>query len=73
MMESFRSCVWVPLPEGWQEVVDPATRQPYYYHPASKQKTWSRPALSCPRVVATKLVCAKQPASMLPRRAAHEE
>lgn len=73
-MESFRSCVWVPLPPGWQEVMDPSTQQPYYYNPTTRHKTWARPQSVCPHVTATKLVYAGQPLSMLPRRTTeHEE
>lgn len=30
LVEGLRSCVWVPLPEGWAEHFDPRTNQPYY-------------------------------------------
>ena len=36
--EGFRSTVWVPLPDGWSEHFDGATKRPFYYHRASKTK-----------------------------------
>ena len=30
LVDGLRSCVWVPLPEGWQEHMDPRTNQPYF-------------------------------------------
>jgi hypothetical protein len=35
--------VWQPLPEGWFEAFDANTKQPYYYNPSTRQKTWARP------------------------------
>ena len=32
------------LPDGWQEVNDPATGRVYYYHAPTGQSSWSRPA-----------------------------
>ena len=31
------------LPPGWKRMVDPATGQPYYVHPASRETTWTMP------------------------------
>ncbi|GFR48893.1 hypothetical protein Agub_g10838 [Astrephomene gubernaculifera] len=67
LIEGFRTCVWVPLPDGWDEFRDPATKQPYYVHRASGEKTWTRPEFACPRVVATQ-GATMQPSKLLPRR-----
>eukprot|EP00879_Flechtneria_rotunda_P006486 GHRR01006815.1.p1 GENE.GHRR01006815.1~~GHRR01006815.1.p1 ORF type:complete len:566 (+),score=190.81 GHRR01006815.1:346-2043(+) len=69
LMEGFRTCVWTKLPEGWEEYHDPITLQPYYYHPATKQKTWARPVDTpvCPTTVtATRLMSTEQPRNLRP-------
>ena len=43
LSEGFKSCIWQPLPEGWQEHRDQRTGRPYYHHAASGTKQWSRP------------------------------
>jgi len=41
--DGFRTCLWVPLPEGWEEAVDPATKKPYFWNRMLSLKSWSRP------------------------------
>ncbi len=43
LMEGFRSCIWVPLPDDWEEHFDKRTGQPYYVNTKTKQKSWERP------------------------------
>lgn len=55
LAEGFRSCVWVPLPEGWVEHHDPRSSRPYYVNAA----TGGRAALA-------RSLPASQPASCRP-------
>eukprot|EP00887_Chlorella_sp_A99_P002601 scaffold6.g2601.t1 len=38
LIEGFRSCVYVPLPEGWEEHHDPRSRRAYYVSESSHQQ-----------------------------------
>lgn len=67
LIEGFRTCVWVPLPDGWEEFRDPTTKQPYYVNKATGEKTWTRPEIACARVVATQ-GGTQQPSQLLPKR-----
>jgi G3E family GTPase len=51
LLEGLRSCVWVPLPEGWAEHADARSGQPFFVHAASGKKQWERPAGAAPPVV----------------------
>lgn len=42
--EGLRSCVWVPLPEGWEEFMCKRREKLYYVNKATNVKTWERPA-----------------------------
>lgn len=53
LVEGFRSCVWTPLPDGWSEVLDSRTGQPYYVHAESGGKQWDRPVFACAMVTST--------------------
>mmetsp|Transcript_42157 Transcript_42157/g.126212 ORF Transcript_42157/g.126212 Transcript_42157/m.126212 type:complete len:502 (-) Transcript_42157:923-2428(-) len=66
LIEGLRTCVWVPLPEGWEEVRDPKTSRCYFYNKASGVKQWERPTDMCAHVVASH-ASTKQPSSRLPR------
>ena len=35
-----------PLPDGWTEFLDAASRRPYYHHAASGKTQWRRPEIS---------------------------
>lgn len=65
LVEGFRSCVWVPLPDGWSEHFDGRTGQPYYVD-ASGTKQWDRPAAACALVTASE-TSHRQPHAMQPR------
>lgn len=53
LMEGFRSCIWIPLPDDWQEFFDKRTGQPYYVNSKTKQKSWERPVAGNAAVVRT--------------------
>ncbi|EFJ45918.1 hypothetical protein VOLCADRAFT_105795 [Volvox carteri f. nagariensis] len=67
LIEGFRTCVWVPLPDGWDEFRDDKTKQPFYMHRQTGEKSWTRPEIACARVVATQGVT-QQPSQLLPKR-----
>lgn len=70
LIEGFRTCIWVPLPEGWQEFKDPQTKQPYYFNQLTGVKSWSRPeAIASAHVTATH-TSIEQPLSRIPRKQA---
>mmetsp|Transcript_15038 Transcript_15038/g.19042 ORF Transcript_15038/g.19042 Transcript_15038/m.19042 type:complete len:195 (+) Transcript_15038:122-706(+) len=39
-----------PLPEGWEEEVDEATRAKYYINAATQERTWVRPGFIPPAI-----------------------
>lgn len=43
LVDGFRTCVWQPLPEGWEQHVDPCTCRPYFVDCNTGEKTWDRP------------------------------
>ncbi len=68
LAEGLRSCVWVPLPDGWNEFHDLKTGQPYYVEAASGKKQWDRPPeTACALVTATE-TSHEQPSSLQPRK-----
>lgn len=68
LMDGFRTCVWIPLPEGWKEFRDPQTKQPFYYNKTTGVKSWSRPeAIASAHVTATHS-STEQPAHRKPRK-----
>ena len=69
LTEGFRSCIWVPLPEGWEEYMDKRVNRPYYVNKAKRLKQWDRPSDAVPWLRATES-SHKQPASLQPRAAA---
>jgi hypothetical protein len=68
LVEGFRSCVWVGLPEGWSEHTDPRTKQPYFVNSATGQKQWDRPQIACALVQSSE-ASHRQPTVLQPRRA----
>ena len=69
LIEGFRTCIWVPLPDGWEEYRDPKTGKPYFFKRRTGQKTWSRDFYVVPMVRATPLVSTEQPKELQPRKA----
>ena len=67
LAEGLRSCVWVPLPEGWSEHHDSHTNRPYYVNSATGAKQWERPEVACALVKATE-TSHRQPSTMQPRK-----
>jgi G3E family GTPase len=57
--EGFRSCVWVPLPQGWEEFMCKRQEKPYYVHKETKVKTWERPAEAVALVKSSEFVFAQ--------------
>lgn len=53
LLDGFRTCVWVPLCDGWSEHLDPKTKQPFYVEKATGKKSWTRPDLACAHVEAS--------------------
>ncbi|KAG1667433.1 hypothetical protein FOA52_004850 [Chlamydomonas sp. UWO 241] len=66
LIEGFRTCVWVPLPEGWSEFKDAKTGKSYYCNAMSGEKTWVRPNDASAYVVGSHASTA-QPKKRLPR------
>lgn len=69
LTEGFRSCIWVPLPDGWEEYMDKRVNRPYYVNKQKKLKQWDRPSNAIPWLKATES-SHKQPASLQPKTAA---
>lgn len=60
-MEAFRSCVWTPVPEGWEEHMDQENNRPYYLHKATGQIQYEMPFYVLPpNITTTPLVSTKQ-------------
>lgn len=67
LIEGLRTCVWVPLPDGWQEFRDPVSKRVFYSNKATGEKSWSRPeSLACAHVVASQ-GSTEQPINRRPR------
>lgn len=73
LVEGLRSCVWVPLPEGWSEHHDPRANRPYYVHAVSGAKQWQRPEAAACALVRSTVSCHSQPQQMQPRRSIDSE
>lgn len=67
LVEGFRSCVWVPLPDGWSEYFDPARGQPYYVNSKTGEKRWDRPSPSACALVKATHESHAQPQVMQPK------
>ncbi len=70
LVEGFRSCVWVPLPEGWSEHFDPRSGQPYYVDASSGKKQWDRPPEVAVALVKYSESSHEQPTAMQPKEGA---
>ncbi len=67
LIEGFRTCVWVPLPDGWEEFRDPQTKRIFYRNRSTGEKSWGRPkGISCAHVTATH-ASTQQPICVRPR------
>eukprot|EP00204_Picochlorum_oklahomense_P000888 CAMPEP_0118808068 /NCGR_PEP_ID=MMETSP1161-20130426/35796_1 /TAXON_ID=249345 /ORGANISM="Picochlorum oklahomensis, Strain CCMP2329" /LENGTH=503 /DNA_ID=CAMNT_0006737455 /DNA_START=265 /DNA_END=1776 /DNA_ORIENTATION=+ len=69
LTEGFRSCVWVPLPEGWEECYDKRVGRPFYFHRSTGKKQWDRPSFASALVRSTES-SHKQPRSLQPKTVA---
>jgi WW domain len=63
LVNGFRSCVWVPLPDGWSEHFDPKTGQPYYVDAVTGAKQWERPEFAV-AMVHSSVASTRQPGYM---------
>ena len=67
LIDGFRTCVWVPLPEGWEEFSDPKSVKPFFCNRKTGEKSWSRPEeFACALVTATHM-STEQPPCRRPR------
>lgn len=73
LVEGLRSCVWVPLPDGWDEHHDKKSGQPYYVHSASGKKQWDRPAGAACALIKASESSHEQPSTMQPRKGHESE
>jgi hypothetical protein len=46
LTDGLRTCVWEPLPEGWEQHHDASTGRPYFCNTNTGEKTWERPTIS---------------------------
>ena len=70
LTEGLRSCVWVPLPDGWSEHFDARSNRPYYVDDSNGKKQWERPdPAACALVMATE-TSHQQPSELQPRKSA---
>eukprot|EP00798_Chlamydomonas_sp_ICE-L_P009199 gene9199-16338_t len=60
LIEGFRTCVWVPLPEGWEEHEDPKSGMTYYVQKSDGKKSWQRPASIPETLLQSSQACTKQ-------------
>lgn len=69
LTEGFRSCVWVPLPDGWEECFDKRVGRPFYFQRSTGKKQWDRPSFASALVRSTES-SHRQPRSLQPKTAA---
>lgn len=69
LTEGFRSCVWVPLPDGWEECYDKRIGRPFYFQRSTGKKQWDRPSFASALVRSTES-SHKQPCSLQPKTVA---
>lgn len=68
LTEGFRSCIWIPLPDGWEEYMDKRINRPYYVNKNKRLKQWDRPSNATPWLKSTES-SHKQPAALQPKTA----
>jgi len=68
LAEGFRTCIWVPLPDGWEEFRDPKTKLQYYFNKSTGEKRWDRPDDTPVAHVTATHASTEQPASVRPRK-----
>jgi hypothetical protein len=67
LTEGFRSCIWVPLPEGWEEFMDPRVNRPYYVNKSKGLKQWDRPIMATAWIKSTES-SHEQPMELRPKK-----
>lgn len=68
LTEGFRSCIWVPLPEGWEEFMDPRLNRPYYVNKSKGLKQWDRPSTMATAWLKSTQSSHEQPVELRPKR-----
>ena len=68
LTEGFRSCIWVPLPEGWEEFMDPRVNRPYYVNKSQGLKQWDRPSIMATAWLKSTMSSHKQPDNLMPKK-----
>jgi len=68
LAEGFRTCIWVPLPDGWEEFRDPKTKLQFYFNKSTGEKRWDRPDDTPVAHVTATHASTEQPASVRPRK-----
>ena len=68
LTECFRSCIWVPLPEGWEEFMDQRVKRPFYVNKSSGLKQWDRPSIMATAWLKSTESSHKQPDSLMPKK-----
>lgn len=68
LTEGFRSCIWVPLPEGWEEYMDTRLNRPYYVNKSKGLKQWDRPSGVATAWLKSTQSSHEQPQSLRPKR-----
>lgn len=66
LTEGLRSCVWVPLPDGWSEYYDTRVGRPYYVQDSTGKKQWDRPSIAVALVRSTES-SHRQPCELQPK------
>ena len=66
LTEGLRSCVWVPLPDGWSEYYDTRVARPYYVQNSTGKKQWDRPSIAVALVRSTES-SHRQPCELQPK------
>eukprot|EP00803_Ostreobium_quekettii_P000872 evm.model.scf_84.11 EVM.evm.TU.scf_84.11 scf_84:127856-130906(+) len=72
LTDALRSCVWVPLPDGWREEMDEESREPVYIH-ESGMRQYNIPDYAPPHLEATEFISTRQPRVLLPPSPGGEE
>jgi len=61
--EEMTKVLVLPLPSGWEEAIDPASGNPYYFNRANGETTWQRPQVALGGAVSSRGGGGGQPAS----------
>lgn len=68
LLEGFRTCIYMPLPEGWESALDESTHKPFFFNPKTGEKTWQRPESAACAHVTSHHATTQQPRGVAPSR-----